>query len=528
MKRLLIFAGFSTIAAVALPILISKEADPSIVAKIVDEGKNRNQVVSHLRYLTKSIGPRLTGSPQLQRACEWTAAKFRSYGLQNVHLEQWGEVPVGFERGRRQVGRMVAPYAYDFEFTSPAWTPGTNGLVRGAAVPEPRTMEEFEKVKHLLRGAWLIRPVAGAAGGRPGGGGPGGARPGGGGPGGGGPGGARPTGGGPGGGGPGGAPTAPAPTPEQQSLSEALAKSGYAGIVTNSRNDLVITSGRFTGLTWENLPKETRVTIRKRDMDTIQYNLEQGNPVVLEFDLQQRFVKGPVPIYNVIADIPGTEKPDEIVIVSGHLDSWDGPGNEGACDNGTGTMVALEAARILMKVGAKPKRTIRFIMWTGEEQGLHGSRRYVEMHKDELKNISCVFVDDGGTNYNGGVSCTKEMEPMLRKALTPAMKAFPDMPMEIRIVDRIPRGGGSDHAPFNAAGVPGFFWFETGRADYNYVHHTQHDKFENAIPEYLVQSSTNSAAAAYIMACAETLLPREQATPPPTGGGGGGGTPPKR
>lgn len=500
-----------------IPALVQSQADPGIVARIVDEGKNRNQVMNHLKYLTKNIGPRLTSSPQLQRACEWTAAKFRSFGLQNVHLEQWGEVPVGFERGKRQVGKMVAPYEYNLEFTSSSWTPGTNGPVRGEAIPAPATMAEFEKVKNRLKGAWILRQAP-AGGFRGGGGGGGAARQGGGRPGG------APGAGGAAPGAPTAAPAQEAPS-EAQQVNEALGKAGIAGTVTSSRNDLVITSGRFTGLEWDKLPKDVRITIRKKDMDTILYNVEQGKKVELVFDLQQRFVKGPVPVYNVIADIPGTEKPDEMVIVSGHLDSWDGPGSEGALDNGTGTMVALEAARILMKVGAKPKRTIRFIMWTGEEQGLYGSRRYVEMHKDEMSKVSAVFVDDGGTNYEGGVTATKEMIPLLRAAFEPAMKAFPELPMEIREVERIPRGGGSDHASFNAVGVPGFFWFETGRSDYNFVHHTQHDKYEMAIPEYLVQSSTNSAAAAYIVACAETMLPREQpanATPPPGGGGGGG------
>lgn len=520
--RLLIFA----LAVLGAPAFVQSQHDEGIVAKIVDEGKNRNQVMAHLKHLTKNIGPRLTGSPQLQKACEWTASKFREYGLQNVKLEQWGEVPVGFERGKRQVGRMVEPYAYDFEFTSPSWTPGTKGLVRGEAILAPENMADFEKVRDRLKGAWLIRKAP-AGGGRGGGGGgrPAGTPP---------PTGAAAAGGTPppagaaggaGRGGGGGGFQAPQASPDQAALADAISKAGIAGTVTSSRNELVITSGRFTNLKWEELPKDVRITIRKKDADTVIYNLEQGKKVMLEFDLEQRFVKGPVPIYNVIADIPGTERPDEIVIVSGHLDSWDGPGSEGALDNGTGTMVALEAARILMKVGAKPKRTIRFIMWTGEEQGLHGSRRYVEMHKDELSKISCVLVDDGGTNYQGGVTCTKEMEPLLRMAFTPAMKAFPDLPMEIRTAERIPRGGGSDHAPFNQAGVPGFFWFETGRSDYNYVHHTQHDKYEMAIPEYLVQSSTNSAAASYIVACAPTMLPREApaATPPPGGGGGGGG-----
>lgn len=478
------FRRFSLFAlALLVPAWSLSQADPVVIDKLVDEGKNRNQVMNHLKYLTKNIGPRLTGSPQLQKACEWTAKKFREYGLKNVHLEQWGEVPVGFERGRRQVARMVKPYERELEFTTPSWTAGTNGPVRGKAVLAPKTMAEFEKAKANLKGAWLVD--SGPARFRP-------------------------------------------PTEESadaKALREAIAASGMAGRVFASRNDLVITSGSWSNLKWEELPKDVRIIVRKKDMDSITYNIEKGNQVELEFDIQQRFVKGPVPVYNVIADIPGTEKPEEIVIVSGHLDSWDGPGSEGALDNGTGTMVALEAARLLMKSGAKPKRTIRFIMWTGEEQGLHGSRRYVEMHKDEMDKHSAVFVDDGGTNYEGGLICTKDMEPMLREAIAPAQKAFPDLPMEIRVVERMPRGGGSDHVPFNGVGVPGFFWMETGRSDYGYVHHTQHDKYEMAIPEYLIQSATNAACASYIVACAETMLPRAQAastqqpaataTPPP-------------
>lgn len=456
----------TTLLMVAAGALAFGQADPAIVAKIVDEGKNHNQVMTHLKYLTGEIGPRLTSSPQLQRACDWTAAKFREYGLSNVHLEQWGEWPVGFERGKRQSAKMISPVERTFEFTSPSWTAGTNGPVRGKAVAEPATMEEFDKVKGSLKGAWLLRRTA--AGGRGGG----------------------------------------QQTDEQRALATAIAGAGAAGTVSGSRNELVITSGR-NSITWDALPTDLRPMVRKSDMDAIFEQIDAGKEVVLEFEMEQKFVNGPRPLYNVIADIPGTEFPDEYVIVSGHLDSWDGPGSTGTCDNGTGTMVALEAARILMKSGAKPKRTIRFIMWTGEEQGLHGSRRYVEMHKERLDKISAVFVDDGGTNYQGGVVCTKEMEPMLREALKPAMDAFPDMPMTIRVVERMPRGGGSDHAPFNGVGVPGFFWNETGRANYTHVHHTQHDSIDQAIPEYLVQSSTNSAAASYILASAPTMLPRE-------------------
>ncbi len=451
------------------------QGDPDVNKRIIDIGKNHNQVMKHLDTLTHKIGPRLTGSPNLEKAMNWFMEQFKKIGCQNVHTEQWGEWPVGFHRGQRQIGRMVSPWKLDFEFTSPSWTPGTTGLMRGPAVVAPTTMEEFNAVKGKLKGAWLVSqtaPPRGAAG-------------------------AAPT-----------------------DLDTAIAESGILGRVSGSRNELVLTSGNYR-IEWDKLPTMRRITVRKSDMDSIMTGINAGRDVQLEFDMEQSFVKGPRKHANVIAEIPGTEKPDEVVIVSGHLDSWDGPSGQGALDNGTGVSVALEAARILMAAGAKPKRTIRFILWTGEEQGLFGSTEYVKQHEAELPKISAVFVDDGGTNYEGGLTCTAEMEPVLKKAQEPMTGVFPDMPFEIKVATRIPRGGGSDHAPFNAAGVPGFFWFETGRSDYNFVHHTQHDRYEFAIPEYLVQSSTNSAIMSYNLACADALLPREKpATPPPTGAGG--------
>ena len=203
------------------------------------------------------------------------------------------------------------------------------------------------------------------------------------------------------------------------------------------------------------------------------------------------------------------------MIISGHLDSWDGPGSKATQDNGTGSAVTLEAARILMAVGAKPKRTIRFILWSGEEQGLLGSREYVKNLSDEEKaNISAVFVDDGGTNYEGGVSCIASMEPMLASAIAPVQAAFPDLPMTLDVREKMSRFGGSDHAPFGLQGIPAFFWMESGSGgregkNYRFIHHTQHDTLRYAVPEYLVQSATCAAVTAYNLACADTLLPRQ-------------------
>ncbi len=448
------------------------QGDPGVNKRIIEIGKGQSQVWRTLEEVS-AIGPRLTTSYGLDRSMDWAMAKFRSYGCTNVHLEQWGEWPVGFERGAAQSARMVAPWSLDFEFTSPSWTPGTDGPLRGKAVMAATSMEDFNARKDEFKGAWVIAA-------------------------------SRPRG------------------AQKTEWDTAMESAGINGIVTGSRNELVITSGNYR-IEWDNLPTLRQVIVRKSDMDDIMLALKAKRDCVLEINMEQHFIKGPRKNSNVIAEFKGTEKPDEVVIVSGHLDSWDGPGSRGTSDNGTGISVALEAARILGKAGAKPKRTIRFILWTGEEQGLFGSRAYVEAHKDEMSKISAVLVDDGGSNYEGGMTCTADMEAMLRQAQAPMAGVFPDMPFEIRVAPSIPRGGGSDHAPFNAVGVPGFFWFETGKQDYNFIHHTQHDHLKYAIPEYLVQSATNSAVMSYNLACADKVLPRHGAPAAPPAGGGGGG-----
>ena len=447
------------------------QGDPDTVAKIVDEGKNHSHVMKTLRALT-NIGPRLTSSSNLEKAEKWAIQQFKSYGCQNVHLEKWGEYPVGFDRGKRQVGRMVEPFPSEFVFTSPSWSEGTRGLVRARAVLAPTTMEEFEKVKKDLRGAWVVDPKGSAFPRR-------GAA-------------AEPT-----------------------DVEKAILASGMAGRVFGSRNELVVTSGRYADKTFEKHPMDVRVVVRKSDMDRITRNMEKG-AVTLEFDLENHFRRGPISNYDVVAEIPGTEKPNEVVIVSGHLDSWDGPGSQGALDNGTGTCTALEAARILTKVGAKPKRTIRFILWTGEEQGLFGSAGYVRDHMADMPNIDAVLVDDGGTDYQGGYVGIATQKDIFEAAIAPMNVAFPDMPVKFDVRDKMPRGGGSDHASFNAVGVPGFFTIEMGTSDYPYVHHTQHDRYEMAIAPYLVQSGTCHAVVSYNLACADMMVPRAPVEAPAT------------
>ena len=172
------------------------------------------------------------------------------------------------------------------------------------------------------------------------------------------------------------------------------------------RNELIVTGGAYR-IAWDKLPETPVINLVKSQFDEVAGLVKEGKPVVLEFDIRNYFKKGPIPLYNVIADIPGTEFPDEYVIVGGHIDSWDGA--TGTTDNGTGCATTLEAARLLMKSGIRPRRTIRFMLWSGEEQGLMGSRAYVKDHPELMKKISAVLVHDGGTNYLSGIAATKAM-----------------------------------------------------------------------------------------------------------------------
>ena len=365
---------------------------------------------------------------------------------------------------------MLEPVERDFELTTRAWSAGTDGPVKGPVFREPSSQEEFDAIAEHLKGAWILRPAT--SGHRRG------VVPGG---------------------------------DETREFLPQLREAGIAGLITASRDDRVRTGGQrgWREMSFDELSTDVTVIVRRSDYDAINSRLFDDQQVVVEFELDHTFTEGAIPVYNTIAEIPGTRWPEQVVIVSGHLDSWDGPGSMGTVDNGTGTSVTLEAARILMAAGVKPKRTIRFILWTGEEQGLLGSRAYVEsLSEQERANITGVFVDDSGTNHQSSLTCTPAMVDMLTWTIDPMEYAFPDKPIELNVVDRMPRRGASDHAPFNRAGITGFFWGKDGVADYRYGWHTQNDRLDQAVPEYLVFNSTVSAIAAYMLAEADDLLSR--------------------
>jgi hypothetical protein len=317
---------------------------------------------------------------------------------------------------------------------------------------------------------------------------------------------------------------APAPAPqlstkERAELRAAIDAAGIAGRIRGTGSELILTDGSPRGITMDKLPKIPAVMTTKADYDFIAGELKAGRSLDLELDVKNKFFAGPVQHKNVIADITGTEKPDEYVIVGGHLDSWDGA--EGATDNGTGAATTLEAARLLAKSGLKPRRTIRFMLFSGEEQGLLGSRGYAKEHKDLLPKISCVLVHDGGTNYVSGIGLTKAMYPIVAPALEPLTNLDKDMPFVVKEVKSLPYGVGSDHDTFLGLGVPGFFWQQKGKQNYDHEHHTQFDTFEAAVPEYQKHSAITIAAAALAIANLDQLLPRDGILDR-TGGGGRG------
>lgn len=628
--------------------------DPATIARIIDEGKNRNRVMDHLTHLSIDIGPRLTGSSNLETANRWTRDQFEAWGLSIPAfggvdgqastdsslrgLWQWGQIAVRFDRGP-STGKVLAirnpesdtpeyRTVRDMEFTSLAWSPGTSGPVRGPVVKMPENEEQLSGMKDKVKDSWvLIKPTPGGRRGIISGAGArlslyndirkkwktgetaetapavdkdvtryegtliggqardgmpftldvklvdptavtgtislGGFRT------------SQIEGG-----------TFDAQTGELKFRTESqrgtreyalkidgdtikgqtelpdnggtIAYSGKkvaieepkkgptmeekvlalepAGWILPSSSDLVTTGGvpGWDKLDMSNPASDVIVTVRQSDYDCMNSRIADGTAVFAEFDLQHTFTNGPIPVYNTIAEITGTELPHEVVIVSGHLDTWNGPGSQGTTDNGTGSAVTLEAARILMAAKAKPKRTIRFILWTGEEQGLLGAVAYVKALKErgELDNVSAVFVDDGGTNYEGGLPCVESMEPYLAAATAPVNGHFYSetdkkfLDVNIHPGQVFTQVMGSDHNAFMREKIPGFFWDESGRAVYNYTHHTQHDKLDQAIPEYLRQSATCAAVTAYNLACAPEKLPRPTETEWPQGGrrrGGGGG-----
>jgi type 1 glutamine amidotransferase len=505
--------------------------------KLISDAKVGSEVMANLTYLSDVIGPRLTGSPNCKRANEWAAEKMKAYGLTDVRLEPW-ELPVGWERGTC-TARLIEPdNGRTITCAAMGWTPGTNGKVVGDVVYiNARTPEELKKYEGKLKGAIVlrgapsqVRPITDmtfSLGGPP-------ERP------------SQPP------AAPAGTPPAakpedakkpeeaaktqpPAGTPAAQppggrptgfdsrpfadmmrmrrEINDFLRKEGVAVLLQDSGKPhglLNMTGswgGRDRGSAQESLP----TLFVTHDHYALLYRLAtrpEPARTRMEVEINNKFIPGPYPVYNTVGEIKGTDKADEFVVVGAHIDSWDL--GQGTTDNGTGTCVVLETARILAKCGVKPRRTIRFVLFSGEEEGLHGSRAYVERHKDEMAKTSAAIVHDTGTGKVVGLSL------MGREVLKPLMEAELASLKELGVTDISTRSmGGSDHQSFEGAGVPGFM-FRQDPAEYRLTHHSQSDTLDKAREPDLIQGAQVMAVIAMRIANRPEMLPRDK----PAGGTG--------
>ncbi len=476
------------------PSLEQVSEDP-VVQAMVRVAEADSQVEAHARTLAVDIGSRLTASSGLASAEAWAVERFGDWGLE-ARVEPWGAFEVGFERGPAH-GGVVRPDRRALEFGTSAWSPGTGGVpLRGQALLYPQTDAELRTRRPYLRGAWILIPHTGLTtdlnGGRPG-----------------------------------------PPGAVGERVAKALNKAGVAGFVwaAGAPNDRLVHTGGDHEIRWGKRPRRVEVQLRGDQHHALVEQLRGGVFVQLEFSIDNHFVRGPLAVNNVIADLPGDSRAEEMVIIGAHLDSWDGAA--GAVDNATGVATAMEAARLIAlaceRTGARPRRTIRVMLWSGEEQGLLGSRAWVTQQDPEvLERISAVLVHDGGTNFLSGLPVTPEMLAEMEAAFAPLEvleqrrlalgrrrgQELEPMPFHLRVVESLIFEP-TDSAPFISADVPGFYWDQSGRSDYDHFHHTQHDQFSAIIDSYQRRSALVVAIGAWNLANAESLVTRANAGPLP-------------
>ncbi|MBO0697977.1 MAG: M20/M25/M40 family metallo-hydrolase [Zavarzinella sp.] len=504
----------------------AEKAALELDAKIMEDAQKTSEIMKNLGYLSDIIGPRLTGSANLKHANEWAAEVMKKYGLTNVHLEPW-EIPIGWERGTASMKLIDPDNGRSLTVASAGWSPGTNGKVVGdVVILNARSKADLKKYKGKLKNAIILRgepakvaPVTDLSYG------PGQPR------------GPRKD----GEKGPeakadakkadnkkaddqGNEPKAPdrfkggfgQDMAFQRELAEFLRAEGAAVTLRDSakpHNLLVTTGGWPRNTDRGNAPEPLPSLFIAHEHYALLHRLaSRPAPAVtkVEVEITNKLIPGPITVYNTVGEIPG-EKADEFVVLGAHLDSWDLA--QGTTDNGTGSCIVLETARLIARSGVKPKRTIRFVLFTGEEQGLHGSRQYVTRHKDEMPKTSVALVHDTGTGkvLGFGLQGREAIKPIMDRELV-SLKNIGFTGVTLRSM------GGTDHLSFEQAGVPGFACAQD-MDEYRLTHHTPSDTFDKAKEPNLIQGAQVMAVTAMRVANLPDLLPRER----PKGAGGFGG-----
>lgn len=487
MKRMILLASL----VIALPVAAQSPAvDTSGAGALISQAMERSQVMENLRFLSDAIGPRLSGSAAMRKANDWVAERFRAYGL-TATLEEY-PFGVTWERGPI-MARLTSPYSRQVNAWSWAWTAGTEGrTVEGPVVRlDLSNADSVAKFRDRIRGAWIMQrdpaniwnpdgpPMTAqdsadrrAAMDR-----------------------ARAA-----------AQAANADTSEAAvaarrqfgiDLPYLLKQAGALGLLTDGAKEFSLATMSGSPNRVSPLPN---LVIAHEDYAMLDRQIKAGMNPRLSASIDNRLGTRPEPQWNTIGEIRGTEFPNQVVILGAHLDSWDIA--QGVTDNGTGSMVVLEAARAIAQSGLKPRRTIRFILFSGEEQGLLGSRAYAAAHAGEADSIQAVLVLDNGTGMITGQALQgRDQDMQLWKDLL-----GPVVSLGAGNV-RSGNKGGTDHLSFIPYGVPGWNFDQETRG-YNHTHHSQVDTYDHAVPGDLMQASAVMAVTAYELANLPVLLPR--------------------
>ncbi len=517
------------------------QAPADVIGKIKEEGTGKNsQVMQTLSYLTDVIGARLTGSPQLKRANEWTRDQMTKWGMQNAKLEAWGPFGRGWTL-KNFDAQVVAPYDVPVIAYPKAWSPSTKGAITADVVYfDAKTDADLEKYKGQLRGKIVLisearelkaidKPLSErlndedltklAA---------------------------EPD--------PATAPPRQQGTPEQmqariqaylQGIKAAnfLLQEGAAVIVDNSRagsGGTIFVQGATVAQAIQADMKDFAAIRRslvspqqkeaeakmlpQMTMATEHYNrlvrmIQQGEKLKMTVNIQAEYNDADSMAYNTVAEIPGTDPKlkDEVVMLGGHMDSWHS--GTGATDNAAGVAVAMEAARIIQSLGLKPRRTIRVALWTGEEQGLFGSSNYVKQHfgeipeganatlskKPEYEKLDAYYNLDNGTGKIRGVYLqgNSAVAPIFKAWLEP----FKDMGATTLTLSNT---GGTDHLSYDRIGLPGFQFIQDEVEYSSRTHHSNQDVFDRIQAEDMKQAATIMAAFVYQTAMMDAKIPRKE------------------
>jgi carboxypeptidase Q len=483
-----------------------ERVDHDAIARIRDEGFNRSRVLETATLLSDGHGPRLAGSAGYTRAAEWTLGRMRELGVENARLEPWGRRGAGWEIERFSA-EMTSPWYLNLNAIPKAWSTPTSGYVTGTPLlVQIRGEQDLERYRGQLRGRIVMNgsvlPIADRW-------------------------------------------SVPAVRWSEAQLDslarltdpgepasywddtegwlEALAgrerverffrEEGVALVIEGSANPVALRAAGHVSYTTDPDHRVPALIVSRSEFNQMARQIEAGLPVELRVAIETRFTRTDSLGYNVIGEIPGSDRRlrNQVVMLGGHFDSWHV--GTGATDNAAGVAVAIEALRILRATGLQPRRTIRAAFWDGEEQeDYHGSTGYVRTHFGDPEtmrlrrghaNLSAYFNIDSGTGRIRGVYTqgNRQVVPIFQALLAP----FQDLGAA---TVSIANTGSTDHMPFNAVGLPGFNLIQD-RIDYHArTHHSALDRADYLIEEDLQQAAVVLASLIYHVANRDERLPR--------------------